>query len=1384
MSIFPGKLIKSESPQMSKLQHRFWLLCILSSQVLLLLSQEEYLYHITDYRPENGLAGSFTNYTHKDSRGLYWIGTQNGLHRFDGREFKVFDETYGLPFNQVMEIYEDNEGWLWLYRSCQGKDKDYCYKDLGFFHHRTYEVKSFEERFGVDPPFKPTDIEFITSSPSNKKLVITTLHQTYLWTEDAQFQVLPFLNDGRNYHLIGILDDGKLGVIQRQDEKFHYCLLSPEGQKIKSTVLSGFEEYEFNRFLLGRKEIGNYNFNQYFNGTVVLGPDKIFRLNQAGDLILHEVSHFFPRQHEPAGNRHTYYDEKTQSFWASGRDGLRVINLEKKRFWGYKSDSVSRILNGISPISNQELFCDYGLYNFVNNTKVPSNHTATILRSLPELRPGGLIGKTQIHLNRLELFAQDDTGQLRGAKVKSLFDNQFFSIHTYQKRGHTFWFGTSNGLWSYDPERDSLESFQQFNQYTDFKDCYIHDIQAIGENEYWISANKGLFRWHIAHGIVAQYSVESDENFFIPVDNIYHIHQKEDNTLWLATREGLLHLSLEEGFRFKNGQHYKLFTKEEGLLGNICVAVYEDDFGFLWVATDKGLVQFDLATSDLKVYTTKEGLVTNYFREYNHFQASSGDLIFGGIDGFVSFHPKDFKDEVVSAPEVPLIIVDYEQYDPEDQQFEMQTPELIQRGEIVLQPGIRLSNLKVALADYRNAKDQRYAYRIPGYQEEWQEDQSNLFRISGLPYGNHTMEIKGKLSDGRFSSQVLTIPIRVLRPFYLQAWFIILCILSLIGLIILFLKRRTYQYEKTQKLLQSEIEKATEQIASDKKMIEQQSEELKELDKMKTRFFANVSHELRTPLTLMLAPIDATLKENKLTNFSFTNLLIAKKNGERLHNMINEILSLTKLESNQVKIKTSPVKWYNFLKSLANQFNSLAKARQIDFRFEYQLPEDIQVAIDKQKVEIILLNLLSNAFKFTPKEQSIQLYTFEENQFLVIKVVDTGTGIHPDDLPHIFNRFYQSEQANVATEGGTGIGLALVREFTQLMGGEVAVESTLENGSTFIVKIPKQEVVDEVSKETEPFWNPSNGHTPEEEALQNPQTFDKDKLTILLVEDNHDLQIFIQSLLQTKYNVILADNGQEALELLIACPENSGVDGEEQLTTVNRKPTTINPLGFEADNLPDLIISDIMMPIMDGFQLLEKLKSCPTCSRIPVIMLTARIELQDKLKALRIGVDDYLTKPFVKEELMVRIENLLKNAASREEARVEFAREEQNAEGQADPVETLVPPPNIDHEWLGKLENIILGKLGNVNLVVDDIAAEMNLSRRQFYRRIKENTGLTANQYLKTLRLTQARTFLETKEYDSVKAISYAVGFKDVVYFSRQFKKEFGKFPSEYEVEE
>jgi DNA-binding response OmpR family regulator/anti-sigma regulatory factor (Ser/Thr protein kinase) len=542
-----------------------------------------------------------------------------------------------------------------------------------------------------------------------------------------------------------------------------------------------------------------------------------------------------------------------------------------------------------------------------------------------------------------------------------------------------------------------------------------------------------------------------------------------------------------------------------------------------------------------------------------------------------------------------------------------------------------------------------------------------------------------------------------------------------------------------------------------------QAEELRSLDAMKSRFFANISHELRTPLTLIMAPIHNVLNRNQLTNRDYTQLLLAKKNAKRLEKMVNQILDLTKLEKGKLELNLSTVVWYNFLRNLIANFESLANSKSIDFQFQYSGNDLLEVEIDQEKVEIILVNLLSNAFKYTPKEGKILLKATNHGQYLEVLISDNGRGILPKDLPNIFNRFYQSNEE--AAEGGTGLGLALSKEFVQLMNGTITAESEIGKGASFTVKIPQKEIMSQgKSEELELVINTiqANNDKKPSTAAKIPLIEMENRPTILLVEDNYDLSSFIESLLEHQYQIIKAENGQEAMDLINAQLTANGNENTHQI---------------------ELIISDLMMPIMDGYQLLEQLKSNPNYTHIPVIMLTARATKDDKLKALRIGVDDYLTKPFVTEELEARIENLLKNATKRTEISNTAAENKQPLHKKEKPVKFEVIPKVIDKKWLERLEKTIQDRLDDVNLVVDDIADEMHLSRRQFYRRIRENTGLTANQYLKTTRLTQARTYLENRKYDSVKAIAYAVGFKDVVYFSRQFKKEFGKLPSEYFID-
>ncbi|MCC6725365.1 MAG: response regulator, partial [Saprospiraceae bacterium] len=559
----------------------------------------------------------------------------------------------------------------------------------------------------------------------------------------------------------------------------------------------------------------------------------------------------------------------------------------------------------------------------------------------------------------------------------------------------------------------------------------------------------------------------------------------------------------------------------------------------------------------------------------------------------------------------------------------------------------------------------------------------------------------------------------------------------------------------------AELEKTEQQLRMD--LAAQEAQRLSELDRMKSNFFANVTHELRTPLTLILGPLDNILKSKNLDNKEFTQLKLMQQNGQDLLRLTNEILDLSKLEANKLALNEVPVTLYPYLKRVVSMFETYAQKKGINLSFEYRAEVQLQVNLDESKFEKIMNNLLSNAFKYTPKNGSVTVKLEDIGHSLQLEVADTGRGIHEEDVPHIFNRFYQSSKPH-ADEGGTGIGLALVQEFTKLFGGSVSVKSELGAGSSFMVVFPKKQVMRPVGdSEALEIKNlqiaaleKANGNVHKVENQKVEQLFALSQSTILVVEDNYQIREYIESLLQESYQVFTAENGQEALDWL----GKSAAAGQ----------------------FPDLIISDVMMPIMDGFQLLTALKTAEEYRSIPVVMLTAKAELDDKLKALRIGVDAYLVKPFVEEELLARVGNLLKNAQARRQYAASPAEMELEPDGSEAlaPEDATAPISQADLDWLAEVESVVLKRLPDYDFNLDALGNAIFLSTRQIRRRLKLLTGLSFSEYLNEARFREARRLLEAGEIDSVKRLASEVGMRDVKYFSQQFKLHFGKGPSEY----
>ena len=532
-------------------------------------------------------------------------------------------------------------------------------------------------------------------------------------------------------------------------------------------------------------------------------------------------------------------------------------------------------------------------------------------------------------------------------------------------------------------------------------------------------------------------------------------------------------------------------------------------------------------------------------------------------------------------------------------------------------------------------------------------------------------------------------------------------------------------------------------IAEQYTLIKRQAEQLKNLDASKSRFFANVSHELRTPISLIQGPIGTVLKRSQLNDEDQQLLKMARQGGQNLQLLVNEILDLGKMESGKMGLVKNSVRLADFFTHYFTQFESLGYQKKVSYDFEVLVPDNMAVFLDKEKCRQLVFNLLSNAFKFTPSGGKVKAILKTEKKQLHLEVSDTGKGIHPTDLPHVFDRYFQTNRPDATASGGTGIGLTLCYEYVKLFGGNISVESTLGKGTVFKAVFP----VDLAEDLSDELASASMDLKEKHDELALPITASvstangSKKPTVLVVEDNAELQQYIQLVLKEHFQVTLAENGQAALEKI------------------------------KANGHPDLIISDLMMPVMDGYQFLEKLKGDPSTQQLPVIMLTARAEKDDRLKALRIGVDDYLTKPFDEEELIVRIGNLLTNQSFRQEAVLEEQAEkgESMAKGVSE----------MDKKWLDSFENYLTLNLSNNNLTILQLADEFAMSMSTLLRQLKRLTGLTPQKYLVEMRLEKARQLLAEGRFGSVSRVAREVGYNDVRNFSKSFKSRFGKKPSE-----
>lgn len=636
-----------------------------------------------------------------------------------------------------------------------------------------------------------------------------------------------------------------------------------------------------------------------------------------------------------------------------------------------------------------------------------------------------------------------------------------------------------------------------------------------------------------------------------------------------------------------------------------------------------------------------------------------------------------------------------------------------------------LSKVEEALGNHRKALE---------YHKIYKQMSDSLFNLKNTQAITH-LEAKFKFQQEKDSIYFANRQEKLVEERKEEVKLVARFVVFLMLLTIIFTLYRFYRLKK----------KANQLLREQQEKITQQRDELASMDQHKSRFFANISHELRTPLTLIKGPLENVMEreQNILSVKSKKDLQLIRANTRKLEGFVNDILNLSKLDANKLTVNNEEVSIHGFLTRVFEGFRSLTNSLGIDYQLTLDKLPDSTILLDATKLEKVLNNLLSNAIKHTPKGKKIEMIAYEKGNQLMIRVTDTGRGISSADLPHLFDRYFQSKQPDAPIQGGTGIGLALAKEYLSLMKGSLKVESIESQGTTFTASLPLITAANGTSAKTPLLYA-----TPvinEESLLDNTKVENNQAKTsghrVLIVEDQPDMLQFIKDLLQDHHQVAVAMNGKEALKYL-------------------------------SKNKVDLIVSDVMMPEMDGFELLRNARNNKTLQQIPFIILTALEDEQHQLKALSMGVDDYLTKPFTPAELLARVNNMLERFEVRKSLMTE-------------PGESVDEPQsenltNKGQEFISRLERIIIDELENEKFSMTAVAEDFFMSYSQFSKKVKKLTGLSPKHYQQEIAMQKARELLESNKFGNLTAVSQSVGIQNVTHFRKQYQKRFGKCPTEF----
>ncbi|GAB3959539.1 two-component regulator propeller domain-containing protein [Spirosoma harenae] len=1238
----------------------------------------------------NGFPDSTINGLLEDHRQQLWVGTQGGLYRLSTKNPHQFDQLVDLLQNPqtlckkaVRTLYEDTEKQLWVGVSgglmrlrpvASGKFQCQNYflePSDSLYQTTTNGINAItEDRFGR-----------LWIGTEGKGIALFDKKQGHItsWNPvaglDLSTQTIRTIQpDGKGNFWIGTMSG--LYIVAQNGSRFQ----SLTNQPIDPNSLS---DNSVRSIFRDRDE--SFWVGTYYGGVDMYSP------------LAHQFSSFHPLdQHgrSPFKIAGPMLPANTQNqLWLGTEDrGLFLVNSDRTIGQHYFHDAKN-----VHSLSSDKVKC-----------------------LLADGTSGLWIGTIK-GLNYLDLRRQTITRYFHDPHDPHSLPNDRIYDLKRDPQGAMWVVTNQGGICRFDPKTNSFERVN-LNWLTNAT-TLLFDTKG----QMWLSTFTGLIRKAPNQNTFIRFVHNDQDANSLSNSHVISLLEDHQHRIWVGTRDGGLNLLLPDQHTF---QH---FTTAQGLPGNTVFSIQEDTKGRLWVSTDKGLAQLTPDRSRFTAYTIHDGLICREFTTNSTYKDTQGHLYFGGYNGIVFFHPDSIRRNSVVHP---LAFTALRLFNEPVTSLSSTSDEqgIDYKTGITLTHRQNVFSLDFAGSNYINAAKNRYAYKLLGFDETWNNVDEPRATYMNLPAGDYTLQVKGTNNDGIWTTKPLELTITVLPPIWKTPWAYVLYAIIFLGLLQLWSRFNRNRLQLAHDLEVEHSEKARQQ----------------ELHQTKLNFFTEIAHEIRTPLTLVMGPIEVLNEHYASDPFIRKQLSLMRGSTDRLLRLLNQLLDFRKHETGNSQLQCRKMDLVAFLSNLTDSFREHARTHQLTLTNESEV-STLPVWFDPGEMEKVIYNLLLNAVKFTPIAGTISVrlqQDFGATEHAIITIEDTGMGIPPENLEHIFDQFYQVGQIPTR-DSSFGLGLALSKHIVEQHSGKITVESReAQSGKAgftrFIITLPSIHIDTNEQVPAVSVIEPAPIHLSDLQTeslsilMPTDDLSESGKPIILVVDDQADIRSYVCDLFSATCQIVEAENGAVAWE----------------------KATQL---------LPDLIIADVAMPVMDGFSLTNRIKTDLRTSHIPVILLTAKNAVDHQLTGLQTGADDYISKPFHPILLQTRVRNLLQ---LREQLRAKYHQ-----------IVTLQPQAQeLDHpdeKFLNHLMTVLDQHLNNAEFNVTRLVGEMGMSRPVLFRKVKMLTGLSVNDLLRTTRLKKAEMLLKQRKA-TVSEIAFAVGFSDPKYFSRAFRLQFGLTPTEY----